>query len=198
MRRRRQSSALIGIGLAALLAVGLESSAPASARVRPAAVVTTAGSATTPMSAVAGRYRLPISGSPVTRPFQAPPTPYAAGHRGVDLTASPNQVVRAAAAGLVSFAGPVAGRGVVVIAHPDGVRTEYEPLDPAVRAGQAVNAGDPLGVVDGQHNGCPPSACLHWGAQRGDVYFDPMTLLAPLGTVHLVPWTTTSPPTPSE
>jgi murein DD-endopeptidase MepM/ murein hydrolase activator NlpD len=189
MSRRRQSSALGAIGLTALLVLGLVGSTPALARVRPVGVATTTGLAPAPMPAAAPRYLLPISGAAVIRPFHAPPTPYAAGHRGVDLAAAPKQIVRAAAAGLVSFAGPVAGRGVVVITHPDGVRTEYEPLDPAVRAGQVVNAGDPIGVVDGQHDGCPPSTCLHWGARREDAYFDPMTLLAPLGLVHLIPWT---------
>lgn len=187
MSRSTRLSALVALGLAGLLTVGLVSSAPAEARARPMAVAGITGAVPSPPSA--GRYVLPIIAAEVIRPFQAPPTPYGAGHRGVDLAASPKEVIHAAAAGLVSFAGTVAGRGVVVIAHPDGVRTEYEPLDPAVRAGQPVTAGEPIGVVDGQHGGCPPSMCLHWGARRADAYFDPMTLLASLGTVHLIPWT---------
>jgi murein DD-endopeptidase MepM/ murein hydrolase activator NlpD len=182
--RRPVGPRLIGLGLVALLAVSVAGSAPAAARPRSASVPTPVATTDT------GHYLLPVAGSPaVLRPFEPPPTPYAAGHRGVDLATTPNQVVGAAAAGLVSFAGPVAGRGVVVITHPDGVRTEYEPVDPAVRRGQAVNAGEPIGTVDGQHDGCQPSTCLHWGARRGDEYFDPMTLLTPLGPVHLIPWT---------
>ena len=47
------------------------------------------------------------------------------------------------------FAGSVAGRGVVVIAHPDGISTEYEPVRASVRAGAAVRGGQPVGVVAG-------------------------------------------------
>ena len=71
--------------------------------------------------------------------------------------------------------------------HPDGIRTEYEPLAPAVHAGAGVAIGTVLGVVRGRHAGCS-SACLHWGARRGEAYLDPMSLLRPLGPVRLLPW----------
>ena len=72
------------------------------------------------------------SGWPLVGPasIRAAATPYAAGHRGVDLAATSSQPVLAARGGRVQFAGPVAGRGVVVIAHADGIRTEYEPVCP--------------------------------------------------------------------
>ncbi len=134
-------------------------------------------------------YALPLSPpAPVLRGFELPPTPYAAGHRGVDLGAGEHATVLAAGAGVVTFAGLVAGRGVVVIAHPDGVSTEYEPVASIVHAGQIVARGDPIASVSGEHAGCPPDACLHWGARRDGDYFDPMTLLHPLGRVHLVAW----------
>jgi murein DD-endopeptidase MepM/ murein hydrolase activator NlpD len=82
----------------------------------------------------------------------------------------------------------VAGRGVVVIEHPDGVSTEYEPLLALVRTGQLVTAQQPIGRIAGTHEGCPADSCLHWGARRGAVYFDPMSLLQPLGVVRLLPW----------
>ena len=88
------------------------------------------------------------------------------------------------------FAGNVAGRGLVVLAHADGVTTEYEPLHPVVRAGQSVRAGALLGTVSGTHGTCAPDQCVHWAAKRGDVYLDPMTLPAPLGRVRLLPWST--------
>ncbi|MGX9228951.1 peptidoglycan DD-metalloendopeptidase family protein [Streptomyces albus] len=50
----------------------------------------------------------------VPRGWDPPPQPWAPGHRGVDLAARPGQPVRAVADGKVSFAGKVAGRGVVV------------------------------------------------------------------------------------
>ncbi|MCL2782022.1 MAG: M23 family metallopeptidase [Actinomycetia bacterium] len=144
--------------------------------------------ATGPGAAAVGRYRPPVSGALVVlRPFESPPSPYAAGHRGVDLLTPADGLALAAGDGQVSFAGPVAGRGVVVVTHPDGIRTEYEPLVPAVAVGQVVSAGTPLGQVSGEHVSCP-SGCLHWGARRGSVYVDPLSLLRPLGPVRLLPW----------
>jgi murein DD-endopeptidase MepM/ murein hydrolase activator NlpD len=134
-------------------------------------------------------YAPPLPGPlHVLRRFEPPPTPYSAGHRGVDLEAGFGPLVLAAASGVVSFAGPVAGRGVVVIAHPDGIRTEYEPVAALVVAGQAVVRGQPIGRLAGRHDRWPPGRCLHWGARRGDTYLDPLQLLRPLGPVRLLPW----------
>lgn len=116
----------------------------------------------------------------VARRFEAPPHPYGRGHRGVDLHAEPGRTVRAAAAGTVVHAGPVAGRGVVSIEHPTGLRTTYEPLTPIVRKGEQVTAGAPIGTVEPGHGGCPTSTCLHWGALRGEQYVDPLGLLGTL------------------
>lgn len=161
---------------------------------RPPATASTA--AADPPAAVVAAYAAPLAGQlTVIHPFRAPPTPYAAGHRGVDLGAQPGATVRAAGAGRVVFAGQVAGRGVVVTEHPDGVSTEYEPVTPLVAAGSAVARGQPLGVVRGRHGDCPPDRCLHWGARRAGRYFDPLTLLRSLGPVRLLPWTT-APPDP--
>jgi murein DD-endopeptidase MepM/ murein hydrolase activator NlpD len=140
---------------------------------------------------VAGPYRWPLDGSPpVTRPFQPPPKPWLPGHRGVDLGASPGDAVRSAGPGVVAFAGVVAGRPVVSVDHPGGLRTAYEPVSPVVRAGQAVAAGTVLGTLLGGHAGCPLDACLHWGlrdiGQAGDAYLDPLALLG-LAQVRLLP-----------
>jgi murein DD-endopeptidase MepM/ murein hydrolase activator NlpD len=129
---------------------------------------------------------VPVPGA-VVRPFEPPPSPYAAGHRGVDLAAPAGSAVHAAADGVVRFAGPVAGRGVLVIAHADGITTEYEPVRPLVRAGARVAGGQVVARVAGRHAGCAAS-CLHWGARRGGAYLDPMSLLRPLGPVVLLPW----------
>jgi murein DD-endopeptidase MepM/ murein hydrolase activator NlpD len=129
-------------------------------------------------------YRLPVPGGVVVRPFEPPPGPYAPGHRGVDL--APAGPVLAAGAGTVTVAGSVAGRGVVVIAHPDGISTEYEPVTATVTVGERVAAGQLVGTVTGLHGTCL-AACLHWGARRGGTYLDPMRLLRPLGVVRLLP-----------
>lgn len=125
----------------------------------------------------------------VVRPFDQPSSPYGPGHRGVDLATQPGETIRAAADATVQFAGSVAGRGVVVLAHPDGVTTEYEPVRPSVRVGEPVARGQPIAVIDGSHGRCAPDGCLHWGARRAGEYFDPLSLLRPLGPVRLLPWT---------
>jgi murein DD-endopeptidase MepM/ murein hydrolase activator NlpD len=125
----------------------------------------------------------------VLRPFQAPTSPYGPGHRGVDLGGTVDQPVLAAADGVVVFAGQVAGRGVVSIDHPNGLRTTYEPLIPTVRAGHQVTAGAVLGHLRPGHPRCVGApACLHWGARRGAEYVDPLTLLLFDGRVRLLPW----------
>jgi murein DD-endopeptidase MepM/ murein hydrolase activator NlpD len=159
----------------------------------PAAGAAPAGSVPQRVAAVV--YSAP-AGPPVTvvRGFEPPPSRYAAGHRGVDLAVTAGEAVRAAADGRVTFAGTVAERGVVVIAHADGVRTEYEPVRPTVRAGMIVGRGALIGRVHGTHDRCAPNRCLHWGARRGDGYFDPLSLLRPLGPVRLLPWNSSADP----
>jgi len=123
----------------------------------------------------------------VTRPFDPPPSQFAAGHRGVDLGGTPWSPVLAAGDGVVVFAGMVAGRPVISIDHADGLRTTYEPVDPSVAAGQRVVRGSPIGTLRGGHAGCPREACLHWGLRRGASYLDPLALLRP-PRIRLLPW----------
>lgn len=122
----------------------------------------------------------------VTRPFQPPPQPWLPGHRGVDLAGVPDEVVLAAGAGVVAFAGTVAGTGVVSIDHPGGLRTTYEPVSPTVHKGQSVGVGQPIGTLRAGHPGCPVTACLHWGLRHGSDYLDPLALLGPV-RVRLLP-----------
>ncbi|TFV83464.1 M23 family metallopeptidase [Blastococcus sp. CT_GayMR16] len=137
--------------------------------------------------AITPLWTAPLGGDlAVTRPFDPPPGPFSAGHRGVDLGGTPWWPVLAAGDGVVVFAGTVAGRPVVSIDHADGLRTTYEPVDPSVAAGQRVTRGSPIGTLIGGHGGCPREACLHWGLRRGEGYLDPMTLLRP-PQVRLLP-----------
>jgi murein DD-endopeptidase MepM/ murein hydrolase activator NlpD len=140
-------------------------------------------------SPAASSYRAPVPGpTQVLRGFSPPTTPYGPGHLGVDLATREGIEVVAAGAGTVRFAGQVAGRGVVVVEHPDGISTEYEPLTVLTRPGVRVVAGQLIGRLTGVHRGCPATGCLHWGARRGQRYLDPMSLLQPLGVVRLLPW----------
>src|SRR5215217_692811 len=70
----------------------------------------------------AGGWLRPVDGA-VVRPFEAPSSEYAAGHRGVDFAVAPGTPVRAANDGVVSFAGSVAGTLHVTIVHAGGLRT---------------------------------------------------------------------------
>jgi Peptidase family M23 len=112
----------------------------------------------------------------VVRGFEPPPKPWLPGHRGVDLLGTAGQQVRAAADGIVAYAGTLAGRGVVVVSH-GSTRTTYEPVLAAVRVGAQVGAGDPLGSLSAAGSHCPPRVCLHWGLLRGRTYLDPLSML---------------------
>jgi murein DD-endopeptidase MepM/ murein hydrolase activator NlpD len=173
MRARLLSLALLLLAATALAPL------PAAARPPTGSVRVAAAPAT-------ARWTSPVPASRVTRPFESPPQPYAAGHRGVDLAGSPRTPVLAAGAGVVVFAGMVAGRPVVSIDHADGLRTTYEPVDASVAAGTRVTRGFPIGTLAAGHAGCPVSACIHWGLRRGATYLDPLTLLQP-PRVRLLP-----------
>ncbi|MBC7373849.1 MAG: M23 family peptidase, partial [Frankiales bacterium] len=76
-------------------------------------------------AAADGPWGWPVAGArEVGRPFAPPASRYSAGHRGVDLPAPAGTAVRAAGAGRVSYAGLLAGRGVVVVVHGT-LRTTY-------------------------------------------------------------------------
>lgn len=137
-------------------------------------------------AAVAPGWLAPLDPLVVVHGFDQPAGPYAPGHRGVDLAGSPGQPVRVAASGVVSYAGQVAGVGVVAVVH-GRIRTTYQPLEVGTTRGAAVDAGDEIGrlVVASSH--CSPDPCLHWGAIVGDTYVDPLQLMHP-GPSRLLPY----------
>jgi glycine betaine/proline transport system ATP-binding protein len=156
---------------------------------RPAAVVDTPRPiAAAPGPADAG-YAWPLDPRPaVVRPYSPGPFRWSPGHRGVDLAGAPGVPVLAAAAGTVAFAGPIAGRPVVVVVHAGGLRTTYEPVEPRVRAGDPVARGAVLGTLTAAGAHCPPT-CLHWGALRAGQYLDPLRLLRRRAPAVLLPLT---------
>jgi murein DD-endopeptidase MepM/ murein hydrolase activator NlpD len=121
----------------------------------------------------------------VVRGFDPPDSPYGAGHRGVDLLGTAGQPVLAALPGTVTFAGFLAGRGVVVVNHGP-TRTTYEPVAATVTVGTPVAAGAQLGTLELAGSHCFPRACLHWGWIAGETYLDPLRLVGG-GPVRLLP-----------
>ena len=143
------------------------------------------------------RYRSPTAASrpQVIRPFEKPTQRWSAGHRGVDLAVPEHdRRVYAPAPGTVVFSGTVVNRKVLVIAHPDGRRSTFEPMDEALPVGTTVAAGEVIGTVavtaggnsERPYRRCS-SACLYWGVRQGGArgdgsgkdaeYINPMSLL---------------------
>jgi len=134
----------------------------------------------------------------VVHGFELPAKPWLPGHRGVDLAGSPGQPVLAATAGTITYAGPLAGRGVITVATGPR-RTTYEPVVPAVTVGTPVTAGSVIGHLSAAGSHCSPATCLHWGLVQGRQYLNPLTLI-PNRPVRLLPLSTprtAAPPQPS-
>lgn len=131
-----------------------------------------------PIPAIAHTW--PVGTRPVVlRGWEPPATVYGPGHRGVDLGTPAGAPVRAVAPGRVTFAGRVAGRGVVSVELTGtGLRTTYEPVSPSVRKGDEVGPGDVVGTVAATGSHCP-GPCVHWGLLRGETYLNPLALLPP-------------------
>ncbi|MFI5783023.1 M23 family metallopeptidase [Nocardia sp. NPDC051570] len=133
-------------------------------------------------AAPVGRFDWPLHPRPpVLRRFDKPAHDWLPGHRGVDLGGAAGQSVLAAGDGIAAFAAEVAGKPVVSIDHPGGLRTTYEPVRATVLAGRRVLRGEVVGTLEPGHPSCP-DVCLHWGLRRDHDYLDPLGLLhtAPL------------------
>ena len=144
------------------------------------------------------RYRSPTAESRprVLRPFEKPAQRWSAGHRGVDLAVPENdRRVYAPAPGKVVFSGTVVNRKVLVLAHPDGRRSTFEPMDETLPVGTTVAAGEVIGTVavttsdnsERPYRRCT-TVCLYWGVRQGGArgdgsgkdaeYINPMSLLS--------------------
>ena len=155
------------------------------------------GPSTVELTASRLRYRSPTAESRprVVHPFEKPAQRWSTGHRGVDLAVPENdRRVYAPAAGKVVFSGTVVTRKVLVLAHPDGRRSTFEPMDEALPVGTTVAAGEVIGTVAVTAGGTSErpyrrctTACLYWGVRQGGArgdgsgkdaeYINPMSLL---------------------
>lgn len=116
--------------------------------------------------------------------YQAPVTEYSRGHRGIDLPVDIGQEVRAPAAGIVTYAGNLAGRGVLTLTVGDYL-VSFEPITPLVSEGDVVLRGAVVGSV-GSGSHC--DECLHVGVRRKGLYLSPVKLLESLPKAKLETW----------
>ena len=109
-------------------------------------------------------FRSPVD-APVADPFRSPDDPYGPGNRGVEYDTVPGDPVRAAAAGTVVFAGPVAGTLHVTVDHGGGVVSSYSYLERvSVRVHAPVGQGQVVGLAGDR---------LHFGVRVNGRYVDP-------------------------
>jgi murein DD-endopeptidase MepM/ murein hydrolase activator NlpD len=99
-------------------------------------------------------------------------------HTGVDYSAPVGTRVAAASAGIVTYAGPLAGGWgkVITIGHGADVRTMYAHLSAVrVRVGARVDAGQTIGLVG--KSGNASGAHLHFEVRVRGAAVDPLTAL---------------------
>ncbi|MDQ4142913.1 MAG: peptidoglycan DD-metalloendopeptidase family protein [Actinomycetota bacterium] len=146
------------------------------------------------------RLLVPPVDALVERRFEEPSSRFGPGHRGIDYAVAAGTRVRAAGAGIVSWAGPVAGNLAVTINHGSGLETTYSILaDVEVARGEAVDEGRFIGSVGRDHAG--DAGGLHFGVKLDDAYVDPMSFLGPVDlgdAIHLAPLVEEEPGIPHE
>ena len=119
---------------------------------------------------------MPVSGR-VSRLYQRMGWPNRLDHAGLDLAATPGDLVYAAAAGHVTFRDQTQRLGfVVLIDHGSGLCTGYGHMSLAFpEIGERVARGQVIGRV--ARGGAGQGSHLHFSAQRGGVPVDPAPLL---------------------
>jgi len=122
---------------------------------------------------------------PIARAYLAPATPYAAGHRGIDIRAAVGAEVRAPADGVVHFAGVVVDRPVLSIDHGGGVLSSYEPVEASLTEGDRVRRGEVIGTLLAGHGA--GGSCLHFGVRIDGEYVSPLLFLGGQPRAVLLP-----------
>lgn len=121
-------------------------------------------------------WRWPLRGPVVGAFHLSPRAPFAGGQRrGIDVSARPGAVVRAACPGRVSFTGALPHRGLAVTVRCGSMNATYLGLGRlATRTGSRLARGDAIGTLGA-------SGRLRLGARRAfdhRGYVDPLLLLA--------------------
>lgn len=142
-----------------------------------------------PSPAGAAEWLIPPVDGPIAARFDAPDSRWGPGHRGIDYAVPPGTAVRAAGAGTVTFAGPIAATVAVTIDHGGGMKTTYTDLgDTLVVAGQTVTQGHLIGHSALAHAGGIEG--IHLGVIANGRYVDPELFVGPLdisAAIHLAP-----------
>lgn len=174
--RRRVRHGLAAASLSLLLSVTIVPAAAGAAAEEPGDPGT---------AATTQQWEWPVHPFRLERPFVAPPHRYGPGHRGIDLAPTTGDDVRAPAAGVVAFVGPVAGRGVLTIDHGDGLVSSFEPVASVLQPGTLVAAGDVVAqLTTGGH---VDAGVLHFGVRLDGEYVNPMLLLGGIPRAILLP-----------
>jgi hypothetical protein len=135
--------------------------------------------------AARAEWTWPLRGEVIT-PYRNGDDPYASGqHRGIDIAGESGTPVVAATGGEVRFAGTAGSSGLTVsVRTADGrFDTSYLHLSStAVREGDRIGAGDPIGTVGttGVRSAAAPH--LHFGVRDAGsrhAYHDPLHFLPP-------------------
>jgi murein DD-endopeptidase MepM/ murein hydrolase activator NlpD len=154
-------------------------------------------------AAPSGDWAWPVAEArEILRPYEAPRTRYAAGHRGIDIRAT--GTVHAPEHGVVHFVGYVVNRPVVSIAHDRGLLSSFEPVMSTLAAGDVVRRGQQIGTLaeyaggadDGSaHDAAADTApaghcspgCLHVGVRHNGEYLSPLALFGDIPAAVLLP-----------
>jgi murein DD-endopeptidase MepM/ murein hydrolase activator NlpD len=102
-------------------------------------------------------------------------------HKGIDIGAPYGAPIYAAAAGVVTYAGPQGGYGTLVtIRHADGTVTAYGHMSRyATSAGRRVSAGEVIAYVGAEGDATGPH--LHFEVRVGGTAIDPLPYLRARG-----------------
>lgn len=112
----------------------------------------------------------PPTSAVVIDPFRPPASPFGPGNRGLTYATVAGSPVSAIGAGVVRFAGPIAGQWYVTVGHSADMDSTYSFLaSVVVSAGDVVRGGDVVGLA-----GALP---FHLGVRRNGAYVDPATVL---------------------
>jgi murein DD-endopeptidase MepM/ murein hydrolase activator NlpD len=138
-----------------------------------------------PQARASGSWTWPVTGA-VIRGFDPPDSPYGSGHRGIDIAATVGTLVRAPAAGVVTFAGNVGGHLFVTIDHGGGLLSTSSFLSAVlVHRNDLVVQGAGIALSGTGHVG-DTTPNVHLGVQSNGQYVNPLDYLRAASVVDLI------------